>query len=187
MRQILSSAVVMALAALLSAHVANAATAGVAQDNSEVANASILADVVGRWTGPRPPPKPRIAWADTGGFDMQVHESLGARLERIDVRVEGAYRTRAVPERMSQWLDQVRRQGGSVRTCAVDEGTRGVLGHITLLVNAVQSVDGWRLYLPVKGYSALVVVTPEDRLVRNVVFVREPKPDCPPGTDVADS
>jgi len=159
---------------------------GSPRDNSEVANATMLADVVARWMGPRPTPKSRIAWADNGAFDMQMHESLNARLERVDVRVEGAYRTRTVPERMSQWMEQSRRSGGTIHICAVSDGARGVLAHITLVVSAVQSVDEWQLYQPAKGYSALVVVTPDDRLVRNVVFVRAPNPGCPPGTDAAD-
>ncbi len=182
MRQLLPLAIVLALASGSLASGAPSATATSALDNSEVANATILADVVGRWTGPKPTPKPRFDWTDTGAFDMQVHESLDARLDRVDVGVDGAYRARAVPERMSQWLDQVRRQGGAVRTCAINEGTRGILGHITLLVSAVQSVAGWRLYQPVKGYSALVVVTPEDHTVHNVLFVRDLNPGCPPGT-----
>jgi hypothetical protein len=159
-----------------------------AQDNSEVANATLLMDVVGRWTGPKPAPKAQVGWADTGGFDMQLHESLAARLARIDVRVNGAYGARVVPERMGQWLDQVRRRGGSVRTCVVNQGARGILGHITLVVGAVQDVAAWQLYQPATDYSALVVVTPDDRLVRNILFVRDERsPGCPPGTDAAGS
>lgn len=189
MRQILPLAVVIVLVAGGAlAQGGSPATFDLAQNNSEAANATILLDVVGRWTGPKPTPKPRFGWTDNGAFDMQVHESLGARLARIDVRVEGVYRARAVPERMGQWLDQVRRRGGSVRSCAIHEDTRGILGHITLVVSAVQNVAEWQLYEPVKGYSALVVVTAEDQLVRNVVFVRgDRSPGCPPGTDAVGS
>jgi hypothetical protein len=145
-----------------------------------------LVDIVSAWSGPKPPPRPRFAWADTGAFDMQMHESMTARLDRISVDVDGAYRTRAIPARMSQWLDQVRRKGGSVSICAINEGTRGIPGSINLGITIFQNVDQWLLFQPAGGYSAAVLVTAEDRLVRTVVLMRsELGHGCPPGTDAA--
>ena len=145
-----------------------------------------LVDIVSAWSGPKPPPRPRFAWADTGAFDMQVHESMTARLDRISIDVDGAYRTRVIPARMSQWLDQIRRKGGSVSTSVVNEGTRGIPGSINLGITIFQNVDQWLLYQPVGGYSAEILVTAEDRLVRTVVLIRsELSHGCPPGTDAA--
>ncbi len=189
MRSILTLATVaVALAASARDCVSSSTASEPSPAHNEVANATVLVDVVGRWTGPKPTPKSEFAWGDDGAFDMQVHESLTARLASVDIRVNGAFPARAIPERMGQWIDQSRRQGGTVRTCAVNEGARGILGHITLVVGAVQDVAAWQLYRPIKDYSVLVVVTPEDRRVRNVLLVRDNRTTgCPPGTESASS
>jgi hypothetical protein len=131
-----------------------------------------LADVALSWTGPRPSAVPEFAFTDTRAFDMQAHESLKAKLPRVNVLVDGDFTAAAVPERMSQWLNKIRSSGGQVRTCVVQTGpaTRSIGLAATLGLKLFQRAESWRLYQPAGVYDALLLVDEDGRTLRNVLF-----------------
>ena len=146
--------------------------------------AEAISDIVGSWIGPKPPPRPEFRYEDSRGFDMQLHQSLAAKLARVNVSVDGRFATSALPERVGNWLSQVRRTGGTVSECVIrPEGSRGILFVLELVLRVIQVVDRWRLYQPAKSYNVVVLVNEQGRQVLNLVFQDRTQPQltCPGG------
>ena len=143
-----------------------------------------ITDIIGSWIGPKPPPRPEFGYADTKSFDMQLHQSLGANLPRVNVIVNGRFGADAMPERISNWLGKVRKTGGSVSECVIrPDNSRGLLFFLELVLKVLQIADNWQLYQPAKNYNAVVLVNEQGRQVRNLIFEERSQPalTCPGG------
>lgn len=137
---------------------------------------------VSSWVGKRPDPSPAFPYAETRAFDMQLHSSLNAALPAANVQVGGQFKRNAVPERMGQWIDQLKRSGGTVRSCAEESRTRSFFVLLSLALSVAKQTDRWVLYRPVGGYDATLLLTPKSE-VKNVVFThRGAVTACPAGT-----
>lgn len=143
-----------------------------------------ISDVVGSWIGPKPPPRPEFNYSEARGFDMQLHQSMAAKLPRVNVLVDSRFMADAMPERMSNWLNQVRKRGGTVGECVIQpEGSRDLLFFLQIILRVVKAIDTWQLYRPAADYNALVLVNQQGRQVRNIIFVEKSQPQltCPGG------
>lgn len=111
---------------------------------------------------------------------------MGAKIAKINVVVDGAFLSNAPPERIGRWLRAVDVKG-EVRTCIVNDETKGFLSFLALLVGAFKLFDQWMLYRPAKEYDAIQIVTPGDSKVLNLVFpLRGTTRGCPAGTVASD-
>jgi hypothetical protein len=141
-------------------------------DSDTLRTVEAVADVASSWVGARPAAVSEFPFTNTRAFDMQVHESLKAKLPRVNVLVDGDFGAQAVPERMSQWLNRVRSSGGQVRTCVLSDGpaTRSLGLAAAIALKLAQKADAWRVYQPGGSYDALLLVDGDGRTLRNVVF-----------------
>lgn len=134
------------------------------------------------WAGKRPDPLPEFSYAETRAFDMQLHVSLAAALPTVNVKVDGRFARNAVPERMGQWLEQLKKSGGSVRSCMEETRTRSFFVLLGLAYSLAKQTDKWVMYRPVAAYDAVLILSPQSA-VKNAVFVgRGSVSACPAGT-----
>ena len=150
-------------------------------DNT-VGTIEAIVDVVGSWIGPKPPPSPQFGYAESRGFDMQMHQSLGAKLPKVNVLVDGRFTAEQVPQRMGNWLNQVRKHGGTVSECVMTEN-RSILFFLQLIMRVIAAVDTWLMYQPAGAYNAVLLVNEQGHQVKNVIFVEKTQPQmtCPGG------
>ena len=141
-----------------------------------------LADITS-WFGAKPDPVPEFSYMEKRRFDMQLHQSLNAKLPIVNVKVDGAFTRSATPERLSQWLTAVEKSGGAVRYCAVEPQDRSIFALLGVALKLTKQVDKWLLYKPASGYDALVVIDGTDGRVLNAAFAeRGATSGCPEGT-----
>jgi hypothetical protein len=135
------------------------------------------------WTGARPAPVGELRYDETRAFDMQLHESLKARLSPVNVRVERAFARDRIPARMGQWLRHIEKTGGDVRTCVVDDGGKSFLALLSMALGIIKKADKWLLYRPVSNYDGTIIVESNKSNVMNVIFnERGTVGGCPKGT-----
>lgn len=144
--------------------------------------ASSIYDVAARWLGPKPAPTPQFGYSDSPGFDMQLHQSLGAKLPEVNVVVEGRFSSDQIPERMGNWLTQVRKRGGTVSQCVITEN-RSLLFFLQLFMRVLKGIDTWLMYRPAGDYNALMFVSAQGHQIGNILFIEKSQPQrtCPGG------
>ena len=134
------------------------------------------------WFGAKPDPIPEFSYIEKRRFDMQLNQSLNAKLPIVNVRVDGAFSRDAIPERMSQWLKAIEKSGGSSRYCVVESSDRSLLALLGAVLKLTKQVDKWLLYKPAASYDALVVTDGEGRVLNAAFTERGAVTACPEGT-----
>lgn len=172
---------ILSLLMVLGSYEAQAQSVSLDRLSSSMKVGEAIQDVMS-WIGARPEPSPEFGYSNNRRFDMQLHESLKADLEMVNVTTQAQFTRNAFPERMQRWVDAVQDSGGHVSTCVQDTGTRGIFALLKLLYKGFQRYRDWQLYKPARNYNLTVLVGPENGSVLNLVFtLRSTEVQCPAG------
>ena len=64
---------------------------------------------------PKGPPREQVSYLDTGAFDRNLSNSLGADLPEVVIPVQDKMTPVAIPERLNKWLSAVDANGGQIQ------------------------------------------------------------------------
>lgn len=159
---------------------ASCRTNSLTQDDTSLSKLRDIYDIVPSYFGQKPEPGNEITYSDSREFDLKLHVSLKADLERVKVITPNnmEIENSRLPQRIDHWFSTVRSEGGEVKACPTEAPVGTGFGALSIATDIfyalVKGVDNFITYRPAKQYHAIVFVSLNDpNNVKGISFIRK--------------